>query len=32
MGQHKKHVKHLETKGWHGEEIDRDQLLQVIAG
>ena len=31
MGQHQKYVKHLEMQGWHGKEIDRDQLLQERA-
>jgi len=30
MGQHQKHVKHLEAKGGHREEVDGDQLLGMI--
>src|ERR1700758_499596 len=30
MSQHQKHVKNLEAKGGHSEEVDRDQLLGVI--
>ena len=30
MGQHQKHVEHLEAKGGHREEVDGDQLLGMI--
>ena len=30
MRQHQEHVQNLETDGWHGEEINRDQLLDVV--
>src|SRR5215469_17239845 len=30
MSQHRKDVKHLETNGRHGKEIDGDQLLSMI--
>ena len=30
MGQNQKHIKDLETKGGHGEEVDGDQLREMI--
>ena len=30
MGQHQKHIEHLEANGQYSEEVDRDQLLGVI--
>jgi hypothetical protein len=30
MGQHQEHVQNLEADRWHGEEVDRDQLLDVV--
>jgi hypothetical protein len=30
MSQHQKDVKHLETNGRYGKEIDGDQLLRMI--
>jgi hypothetical protein len=31
MGQHKEHVQNLEANGGHGEEVDRDNLLDVLS-
>ena len=30
MGQYQKHVENLETDGWHGEEVDGNQLPEVV--
>ena len=30
MGQHQEHVQNLEADSWHGEEVDRDKLLDVV--
>jgi hypothetical protein len=30
MGQHQEHVQNLEADGGHGEEVDRDKLLDVV--
>jgi hypothetical protein len=30
MGQHQEHVQNLEADGWHGEEVDRNKLLEVV--
>ena len=30
MGQHQEHVQNLEADGWHGEEVYRDKLLDVV--
>ena len=30
MGEHQEYVQNLEADGWHGEEVDRDQLLDVV--
>ena len=28
--QHQEHVQNLEADGWHGEEVDRDKLTDVV--
>jgi hypothetical protein len=30
MAQHQEHVQNLEADGWHGEEVERDKLLDVV--
>src|ERR1035438_6984961 len=30
MGEHQEYVQNLEADGWHGEEVDRDKLLDVV--
>src|SRR5271169_4659587 len=30
MGQHQEYVQNLEADGWHGEEVDRDKLLDMV--
>jgi len=29
--QHQEHVQDLKPDGWHGEEVDRDQALEMIS-